>query len=222
MNEPDFVSDLFHAWNQPLTKLRCGLEVALLQERSSLEYRAVLQQALEHADQAARLASGIREWTEAAAPSETWQWIELDAVLADTVHDLSPVAESLGSKLTLQCDSGLRILAQPRHLCRALLYLLDWLLQAICPGTEIVIRAAPDRRTVHLQISSLSPPDTPTKLPDNQSPHTALTRHLGLAIAQRILAAAGGKWKLETRRGNVDIWIRLPLARENKMAVHAG
>jgi len=93
------VSELFHALSQPLTALRCSLEMALSGRFSPGPSQENLQLALEHAEQIARLATGMRELLEADAPGSARTLVNLETCLGEAVVDLVPVAEAAGVQL---------------------------------------------------------------------------------------------------------------------------
>jgi len=90
-----FVSELFHALSQPLTGLRCLLEVALRQPALSLpESRCALEQALDATERLYQSVLFIRQLAEAErTPPLTC--VRLDEVLREAYNEILPVAESL-------------------------------------------------------------------------------------------------------------------------------
>ncbi len=78
----ELISDLFHALNQPLTTLRCSLELTLHQPvRAAEQYREALNHALDHAEQVVRLVSGIRELVEVDESAADSEVLELNSYL---------------------------------------------------------------------------------------------------------------------------------------------
>jgi len=51
-----FVSDVFHALSQPLTALRCSLELALIQDGDAKTFRVALEEALKQAERVSSCA----------------------------------------------------------------------------------------------------------------------------------------------------------------------
>src|SRR5205814_2262620 len=103
----ELISDLFHALNQPLTTLRCSLELTLHQPvRAAEQYREALNHALDHAEQVVRLVSGIRELVEVDEPGAESEVLELDSYLQHAVMDLLPVAEAAGVRISLRRSSS--------------------------------------------------------------------------------------------------------------------
>ena len=116
----ELISDLFHALNQPLTTLRCSLELALQQPRTAKQYRDGLSVALKHAEQIAWLATGIRELLEADDADDDRQVLALEVCLQEAVVDLLPVAETAGVRLSFRRGSPCRVFFEPRRLAKLL------------------------------------------------------------------------------------------------------
>ncbi len=67
----ELLRELFHGLSQPLSTLRCSLELALRrQPLTATEYRDLLQHALAQAEHAACLIVSLREMLESGEPGE--------------------------------------------------------------------------------------------------------------------------------------------------------
>jgi signal transduction histidine kinase len=97
-SDESLLPELLHALSQPLTALRCSLEVTLLQPRNSEEYRKRLRESLDLTEEITTLAAGIRELLEVEQPSSREQRVVFDKVLQTTVRELLPVADGMSSK----------------------------------------------------------------------------------------------------------------------------
>src|SRR5215467_14597368 len=86
------VSELFHALSQPITALRCSLELALYTQ--SYPSKENLQTALAHAEKIAQLASGIRELVQADDPGDERVALLLKDCLRGVVVDMEAMAEA--------------------------------------------------------------------------------------------------------------------------------
>ena len=71
------ISDLFHQLSQPLTTLRCSLELALLQTLTTEQYREAVGQALSQAEKASWSATAIRELLDAGQVGPDLEVLEL-------------------------------------------------------------------------------------------------------------------------------------------------
>ncbi len=215
----ELISDLFHALNQPLTTLRCSLELALQQPRTAKQYRDGLIVALKHAEQIAWLATGIRELLEADDADDDHQVLALEVCLQETVVDLLPVAETAGVRLSFHRGSPCRVFFEPRRLRQALFHLLEYVLSGSRTAAAVNIEAA-ERGEEAVLVVTTSSQDVPC--PQNSVAGPAangsegkapeLARRLGLAIARGIFQAAGGGLRLEGSGDCLSVEVRLPLA----------
>src|SRR5512141_1873955 len=98
------IADLFHALSQPITALRCSLELALHDNRAPDPSPENLQTALEHAERIARLTSGIRQLLEADDPGDERLAFPLEVSLREAVIEIQPVAEAARVRTQLHCD----------------------------------------------------------------------------------------------------------------------
>src|SRR5438309_2270649 len=87
------VSELFHALSQPITALRCSLELALYDPHPSVSEEK-LQTALGHAEKIAELAAGIRQLIEADDPGDARKPLPLESCLREAMSHLHLVAEA--------------------------------------------------------------------------------------------------------------------------------
>jgi signal transduction histidine kinase len=211
------VAELFHALSQPLTALRCSLEMALSGRFSPGPSQENLHLALEHAEQIARLATGIRELVETDGPGGASVIVNLESSLGEAVVDLVPVAESAGIQLRLHAPDPCPVLAEPRRLRQALFYLVESALAAAGPGESVDVEAGErDRQAmVLLTISRSRTPATgavPWPGTAGEEKDRDLGRRLGLAIASRTFEAAGGSLYAEEDERCWRLRLRLPLA----------
>ena len=212
--DSQLVSDLFHALNQPITALRCSVELSLHRPRTAVQYRGTLQAAMQQAELIAGWAVGIRALLQADDAGDDLQVLPLDGFLRDAVADLQPVAESLQLEFGLHCDSAGRVLFEPQRLQQALSGVLDFAIDSSSAGATVMVDAR-DRDREAVIVLATSPPDSALgRGSARQTPKDAgctLRQRLGLAIPRRIVTAAGGSLQAETGRGGLRIELCLPL-----------
>ncbi len=211
------LADLFHALNQPLTTLRCSLELALAQPRTPDEYRETLRLALAEAGQAAWLASGLRELIESDDPGEDREALEIEACLQQMVLDVLPLAESAGVRLSIQRSSAGWVLFEPRRLRQALFYLLEYVLSTAAKGAtvRVEIRGRDGEATLTLETSgeqaAVDEPPGPGLERARAAPEQpGNARRLQLGIARGILEAGGGRFHFEWNNDTLFLEVRLP------------
>jgi signal transduction histidine kinase len=126
-----FVSDLFHAISQPLTGLRCGLEVALGKPAiSAQEARCALEQALHATERLYQSVLFIRQLAEADRIPPLKR-VRLDEALLELHNEILPVAESMEVKMSLQEAGSTEVLAATESVSRALFLVADFALREL-------------------------------------------------------------------------------------------
>ncbi len=126
-----FVSDLFHAISQPLTGLRCGLEVALGRPGiSAQEARGALEQALRATERLYQSVLFIRQLAEGdrIPPLNP---VRLDEALLELHDEILPVAESMEVTMSLQQAGSIEVLASTESVSRALFLVADFALREL-------------------------------------------------------------------------------------------
>ena len=221
-----FTGEASHQLRTPLAVLLGQIEVALRRERSPEEYRRVLGVV---ADQAGRLQRAVemllflaRADAEAASPAlaplALRPWLERHLESWAT----HPRAEDLRLG---EGGAGLRVLAHAPLLAQAVDILLDNALKYGPPASPVVVSLRADGGSALLAVEDAGSGIDAADLPRVFEPFfRAPRRHaedaggvgLGLAIARRIVEAAGGSITAESEPGRGSRFtMRLPLAPED-------
>ena len=212
LEQESLLPELLHALNQPLTSLRCSLEVTLLQPRDSDEYRRRLRESLKLTEDITVLACGIRELIDVEQPIAKPRVVSLDKILQFSARELMPLADAEGVSISVLCTPPLTALGDEQQLSTAIIYLLSFLLNRSSKGGEVNVQAKRDGEEIALafelsegvtQGSGSKPPAQPG----------AARAYLRLLVARRIFEVAGGTVRvdLDSKRGSIRI--RLPRLR---------
>ncbi len=106
------VRSVAHDLAQPLTSVRCFLEVLALRKGSVADYAADIKAIEQQADRAIALTKGISAMVrEASIPSGAW--IALDALLNDVFNDFVTLVHSGLLTLTRQWDPLIQVTSNP-------------------------------------------------------------------------------------------------------------
>ena len=121
------LGELLHFLSQPLTSLRCSLELSV--EEVAGQQQDAVSAALEQTDRVIGVVRLMREYLETESATSPQALVPLGPVLRDVVDQLSPVAaeRQVGLHLTGGCSSMVA-LAEPR-LRLALQYLIGILIE---------------------------------------------------------------------------------------------
>ena len=207
LEQESLLPELLHALNQPLTSLRCSLELTLLQPRDSEEYRRRLRESLKLTEDITVLTNGIRELLEVEKPLLHPQRVSFDKDLQSAVRELLPLADSEGVTLSLVCAPHLVILGDPQQISTAIVYLLGFLLNLAVKGEDITVQASAEGREIGFTLElARRAPDSDPKF----HMRGATRAYLRLMVARRIFEVGGGTVFVDRQSDRVTIRIRIP------------
>jgi len=219
------ISDFFHALSQPLTTLRCSLELTLQQSRTAEQYRDVVSRALAQAERASWLAGGIRELFDASRAGENFERLFLQSAIQEVVRVLLPVAESAGVRICYLPGSTCPVSFEARRLRQALFHLFGFVVASSGQGAVVQIEVADRVKDVvlALTVSRTTPRPDQQSLPissqecESQSGEDddsdcgkaqELDRRLGLGIARAIFELAGANFHAESQAECLNLEVR--------------
>jgi hypothetical protein len=209
LEQESLLPELLHALNQPLTSLRCSLELTLLQPRDSDEYRRRLRESLKLTEDITVLASGIRELVEVEQPVALPRAVAFDKVLQFSVRELMPLADSEGVSVSSVCSPSLTALGDEQQFSTAIIYLLSFLLNRSSRGEELNIQGKRDGEEIALAFE-LNKSSTQGSGSKGSAKPGAARAYLRLLVARRIFEVAGGTVQVELDSKLVSIRIRFP------------
>jgi signal transduction histidine kinase len=211
-----------------MTALRGGLELGLMGKRTVADYRALLEQSLQLADDLAQMIVSLRDLGESGAPGGPSQCVLLETAAAEVLAEMEALAQSRELRLQLQAEGNVKVCANPERLREALQSLLAWIIQNSAGGDTVSVELSASEGEARL---SLSPPRLDAQylqvkiLEDITNPgllfsHAAKNSSLGWAINQRLWDALGGKLEILTDGPAAGcIRVRFPLAPESSAAL---
>jgi len=206
------ISELFHALSQPITALRCSLELALYDQAVTLS-KENLQTALTHAEKIAQLASGIRELVQADDPGDERIELALGDYLHEAMLDMQPIAAAAQVEMQLEGKLADRVIAEPRRLRQALFYWLEFSLASAVAGSMLNLKiSAQDGLGIVTLYVDRENSGSILSAVDAEARSQKLSRRLGLAIAGRIFESAGGGLQMQDNEQSLRLRFYLPLA----------
>jgi len=208
--EESLLPELLHALSQPLTALRCSLELTLLQPRNSEEYRKRLRESLDLTEEITTLAAGIRELLEVEQRRSGEQRVVFDKVLQTTVRELLPVADSMGVGVSMICAPALFVHGDGDRFYKALFYMIEFFLSFSHPGDELSLQANPEGAEIVVALQLIRRLATKPGGEASKSRRNAKT-YLAFLIARRVFEVEGGRVEFEPEDGQISLHVRLPL-----------
>jgi len=192
MQDQEVFGELLHSLSQPLTSLRCSLELSI--DEVAERQQATVSVALQQTEKVIGMIQLMRDYLDAEQPGSEAGPVPLAPAVRVVVEELASIAELRGIKLLLagSCTAHLP-LPEPR-LRLALQYLLAALIQTALVNSEITLQLEEGSSESVLRVEC----GNGARLRDcAQSPHSrrdSVSGTLGsvrLAVACRVLETAG-------------------------------
>ncbi len=196
---PDVLGELLHSLSQPLTTLRCSLELSLdhATEEVAEEQQASVSAALQQTEKVIGMIQLMREYLDAEQPGRDAYSTELAPVVQNVIEELSSIAAVRGIELRLvgTCTASLPVPEERLRL--ALQYLIAAKIEVQPAGGRVtlllgdgpagaVLRVEGARSAREWEQGATSPWTT-----GGSGGTTSTLRRVRLAIASRVLATAG-------------------------------
>jgi len=142
--------DLLHALNQPLTHIRCTVELMLYRPVMSDDAREKLATLLKQAERASKLSAVMQQVLEIEREHVFGQRAPLAAGMEAVLADFAPLAEQNGIVISRRMLTDCEVSASPRALGIALFLLLDQLLSCARKGDTLEIEIETKPSLAHL------------------------------------------------------------------------
>jgi hypothetical protein len=200
LQNQEVLGELLHSLSQPLTSLRCSLELSM--DEAAEQQQATVTVALQQTEKVIGLIQLMRDYLDAEQPGSEASVVALTPVVRSVVEDLSSIAALRGIKLLLagSCTAGVPV-PEPR-LRLALQYLLSSVIQVAQADSEIRLVLDEGSSASILRVeceNGARPRDEGARSP--HSKRDSVSGTLGkvrLAIACRVLETAGALLAMES------------------------
>jgi hypothetical protein len=142
---------LLHALNQPVTGLQCSLELMMAAPRRPDEYAEVLAEGIQLTNRVRELVGAMREVIEIQESTVSCrESFRLRDLLAETVEDLRPVAQSRGLRIEFDCAPAISAGCERRFFAGLIFRILDSLLNLGREQSTIGIRCTEGEEEIQL------------------------------------------------------------------------
>jgi signal transduction histidine kinase len=210
----EFAATLAHEIRNPLTSVRIDLQRAAEKAGDDARLKAPLARALREVERLNGTVTGVLRL--ARSGSVDREPVDLRAPLEAAVHAAMPEFDARGAELEVRPQPlpALRLEGDAGALEQCFLNLLHNAAQALDPGGRAVLRLEMEGREVVVSIcdtgSGIPPEDLQRIFEPFHSGRPGGTG-LGLPVAQRIVAAHGGRLEIESAPGaGTTVRVRLP------------
>jgi signal transduction histidine kinase len=202
-SDQELLGDLLHSLSQPLTSLRCNLELSI--DEVTEQQQQTVSVALQQTDTVIGMIQLMREYLDAEQGAGE-HVVALMPVLRGVAEDLSSIAALRNIRLRVLGTCAAKVRVAESRLRLALQYLILAMIERQTEGSEItllltegpagtVLRAQGERGFVGPEASR------PEKGPGNRASRRdsvrATIRRIRLAIADRVLETAGAALALD-------------------------
>lgn len=208
----DFTADASHELRTPLSVIEANTSLALAEDRDATWYRAAFER-VDHESKRMRRLLDDMLWLarfDVAQPRVGAEPVDLGILASQTADRFAAVAEARGLELTVRVpDDGASIAAPPELVDRLLGVLLDNACKYVPEGGSVSLSVLRDGSRVAVTVDDSGPgiPEADrarvfdrfhraTDLDANRSEPSGAG--LGLAIADAIVRATGGRWQVGT------------------------
>jgi hypothetical protein len=203
---PDVLGELLHSLSQPLTSLRCSLELSLghsLEPSRELSIEEVAEQqqesvaaALQQTERVIDMIQLMREYLDAEQPGLSAHLTALAPVMRSVVEELASIAAVCGIQLRLVGTCTATLPVPEARLRLALQYLIAAMIEAQSEGGKVMLLPGEGPAGTVLRMegerSVRELPTRPNPAGAISASASALTlRRVRLAIASRVLETAG-------------------------------
>ena len=216
-----FTADASHELRTPLTAIRGQIEVALSEERSADDYRAVLETVLSQNVRMSRLVGDLLMLARADAGLQLHcEPLDLAQLARDVGEQLQPLAETNGLQLHVCAPEAVPVMADEDRLLQVFFNLVENALKYTPPGGCVTLACQSESTDALLIVSDTGPGIPPDALPhifdrfyqvDESRQQVRGGEGLGLAIVHTLVEAHGGTIAVQSNVGTgTTFHVRLP------------
>jgi signal transduction histidine kinase len=183
----ELLGELLHSVSQPLTTLRCSLELSL--DEAAEQQQQTITTAMEQTENVIAMIQLMRDYLDAEQGEAEGPAIALMPVLTSVISDLSTWAALREVRIRVMGTYSAELPIKERWVRKALEYLLSAMIERQPAGSEIIFRMSENPSGVLLRIEgerSFGIQPNPTR----DSVGSTL-RRVRLAISARVFESAG-------------------------------
>ncbi len=183
----ELLGELLHSVSQPLTTLRCSLELSL--DEAAEQQQQTITAAMEQTENVIAMIQLMREYLDAEHGEAEGPAIALMPVLASVSDDLSSLAALREVRIRMMGTCSAELPIKVAWMRKALEYLLSAMIERQPAGTEIILGMSENPLRVRVRIEGERGIHSNSNRTRDSVGSTM--RRVRLAIAARVLEGAG-------------------------------
>lgn len=195
-----FTADASHELRAPLSIVRVAAELALRREREPAAYRRVIASILQATQQLEDLTDRLLVAARADAGYVCIERVDLSAVLAETLAQMTPLAEAKQVTIAATMRSRAFVNADRSGIARAIVALVDNAIKFSPKGGSVTAAVTEEQHSVRLTVADQGPGFSAEGLQhatdrfwrNDAARAPGSGSGLGLAICESIVRASGG------------------------------
>ncbi len=206
---PDVLGELLHSLSQPLTGLRCSLELSLQEAAEQQQERVAA--ALQQTEKVITMVRLMREYVDAEQPAPAIFSTALLPVIRDLIEELSSIAAVRNVEVRFAGSCTATVPIPESRLRLALQYLIAAAIEAQSAGGSVMLGLTESPAGSVLRVEGVSVSRVPPRATAAAASAASTTLHrVRLAIARRVLETAGASLVLQGNGGDAGFVLRIP------------
>jgi hypothetical protein len=211
---PDLLGELLHSLSQPLTGLRCCLELSL--EEVAEQRQESVAMALQQTEKVVAMIQLMREYLDAGQPGPSRFSTALLPALRNLIEDLASIAAVRDVEVHVRFAGSCRatVPVPEARLRLALQYLIMAVIDAqpAGGGVTLALMESPAGTVLRTERDSAARlPPRETLASTSASAAASTLRRAKRAIASRVFESAGASLVFEDESGDAGFVLRLPI-----------
>ena len=202
------LGELLHSVSQPLTTLRCSLELSL--DEAADQKQQTIKTAMEQTENVIAMIQLMREYLDAEQGEAQGPATALMPVLTSVIDDLSTWAALREVRIRLMETCGTELFLKTHWMRRALEHLLSTMIELQPAGSEIIVRMSENLSQGLLRIEGERGLGMRSRSNRTRNTVGSTMRRVRLAIAARVLESAGVALAIDD--GTPGVVLRIPRA----------
>lgn len=214
---PDVLGELLHSLSQPLTGLRCSLELSLglplelSQEEVTERQQGSISVALQQTEKAIGMVQLMREYLDAEQPGPETVTVALAPALRSVVEELATIAAVRGIQLRMVGTCSATLPVPESQLRLALQYLIAATIEAQTEGGKVTLLLGEGMAGAVLRVEGDCGLCEPNEAASTSVSESVLTlRRVRLAIASRVMDSAGASLAVADGGDPAGFVLRIP------------